>query len=199
MVMDIRLVACDCGAQNCTPSFTLAEAFQENNTKHTTKSTHKGGMYGDESQTDRPVCLAETTQRTNHAAPIHVSKVAVTCIHTALHRGTRGVHHVRGTAPHPRATFTSAACAFRGMILLLSTREARWSCTRPSPAAPSVAQEGMAALEAVRFSASWTAASATALAGMRLSWMNSSPGSAPLSSAEARAAQPASVTWVRSR
>ena len=45
-------------------------------------------MYGDESQTDRPVCLAETTQRTNHAAPIHVSKVAIfTPLYTAGHGG----------------------------------------------------------------------------------------------------------------
>ena len=93
---------------------------------------------------------------------------------------------------------------FRGMILLVSTREARWSCIRPSPAAPSVSQvnsqEGMAALEAVRSSAFMTAASAAALAGVLNTWRTSSAGSAPLSSAAASAAlQPASVTWVLAR
>ena len=78
------------------------------------------------------------------------------------------------------------------MILLVSTREARWSCIRPSPAAPSVSQvnsqEGMAALEAVRSSAFMTAASAAALAGVLNTWRTSSAGSAPLSSAAASAA-----------
>ena len=68
---------------------------------------------------------------------------------------------------------------------------------RPSPAAPSVSQEGMAALEAVvRFSASMTAAFAAALASVLDTWRSSSAGSAPLSSTAARAAQPASVIWV---
>jgi hypothetical protein len=65
------------------------------------------------------------------------------------------------------------------------------------PAAPSVSQDGMAALEAVRSSASMMAAFAAALAGVPNTWRYSSAGSAPLSSAEARAAQPASVIWAR--
>ena len=54
--------------------------------------------------------------------------------------------------------------------------------------------EGMAALETVRRSALSTAANAARLAGGRLSFL--SAGSTPLSSAEARAAQPASAIWV---
>ena len=75
------------------------------------------------------------------------------CAHTP--NGTHGTHaHEHGT------------CLYR-MILLARTREARWSGTRPSPAAPSVSQEGVAALvEAVRSSASCTAVHAAALASV---------------------------------
>ena len=75
------------------------------------------------------------------------------CAHT--HNGTHGTHaHEHGT------------CLYR-MILLARTREARWSGTRPSPAAPSGSQEGVAALvEAVRSSASCTAVHAAALASV---------------------------------
>ena len=48
-------------------------------------------------------------------------------------------------------------------------------------------------------SASRTASIAAALAGMSFSWGVTSAGSAPLSSAAARAAHPASETWVLSR
>jgi len=75
------------------------------------------------------------------------------CAHTP--NGTHGTHaHEHGT------------CLYR-MILLARTREARWSGTRPSPAAPSGSQEGVAALvEAVRSSASCTAVHAAALASV---------------------------------
>ena len=57
-----------------------------------------------------------------------------------------------------------------------------------------VDQEGAEDLDLA--SASCTAAFAAALAGMAWKQMLSSAGSAPLSSAAARAAQPASVIWV---
>ena len=105
------------------------------------------------------------------------------------------------TAPHPRTTFTGTAYASAELYYTASqfTRGevvVHRSCTRPSPAAPSVSQEGMAALEAVRSSASLTANFAAALAGVPGIWRSSSTGSAPLSSAAARVAQPASVIWV---
>ena len=61
--------------------------------------------------------------------------------------------HIGGDGALVAGVFDGHGVCFCRMILLVSTREARWSCTRPSQAAPSVSQEGMAALEAVRFSA----------------------------------------------
>merc|ERR1719272_1973188 len=58
-------------------------------------------------------------------------------------------------------------------------------------------QEGTEDLDVA--SASRTVAIAAALAGMLASLSSSSAGSAPLSSKAARAAQPASVTWVLPR
>jgi hypothetical protein len=76
---------------------------------------------------------------TNYAAPIQVHSHALPY-----------VYHNRNDTASP------------------STRQARWSCTRPSPAAPSVSQDGMAALEAVRSSAANTAVIAASLAGVPL-------------------------------
>ena len=85
---------------------------------------------------------------------VHTHTFRCGCV-THTHNGTHGTHaHEHGT------------CLYR-MILLARTREARWSGTRPSPAAPSGSQEGVAALvEAVRSSASCTAVHAAALASV---------------------------------
>ena len=93
-------------------------------------------------------------ERGSNTRTVHTHTFRCGCV-THTHNGTHGTHaHEHGT------------CLYR-MILLARTREARWSGTRPSPAAPSGSQEGVAALvEAVRSSASCTAVHAAALASV---------------------------------
>ena len=86
------------------------------------------------------------------------------------------------------------------VVSTLYTRGLRWSGHRyVTSGSGAVSQEGMAALEVERSSASLTVAFDAALAGVPARSRFSSAGSAPLTSAETRVAQPASETWVYRR